>query len=183
MHPASRTSRNLIAGILLALVVAMPAGAGFGVGDALPDSLGKDRDGKEISLDAQHGKVVVMTFRDSWCGYCLQELPSLESLQRRVGKEHIEVVAINVDTHYSDLIALRRRLRDFELDITRDSNEHLADAYGVNGLPHMVLVDKQGRLAFTHVGYSEKSLPNFVDEINGLLNENVVAAHAPAAAR
>lgn len=183
MRNGSGTFRNLIAGAVLALVVAMPAGAGFGVGDALPDSLGKDRDGNELSLAAQHGKVVVMTFWASWCGYCLQELPILESLQRRVGKEHIEVVAINVDKHYRDFIALRRRLKDFELDITRDANEHLADAYGVKGLPHMVLVDKQGRMAFTHVGYSEKSLPNFVNEINGLLNENVVAAHAQATVR
>lgn len=181
MRNGSGTFRNLIVG--LALVLAMPAGAGFGVGDALPDSLGKDRDGNELSLAAQHGKVVVMTFWASWCGYCLQELPILESLQRRVGKEHIEVVAINVDKTYRDFIALRRRLKDFELDITRDANEHLADAYGVKGLPHMVLVDKQGRMAFTHVGYSEKSLPNFVNEINGLLNENVVAAHAQATAR
>jgi len=62
MRNGSGTFRNLIAGAVLALVVAMPAGAGFGVGDALPDSLGKDRDGNELSLAAQHSKVVMMTF-------------------------------------------------------------------------------------------------------------------------
>jgi thiol-disulfide isomerase/thioredoxin len=166
---------NALAAILVTFAVAMPASAGFKAGDMPPDSLGKDRDGNELSLAAQHGKVVVLTFWASWCMYCLKELPVLENVQRRLGKSRVEVVAINVDEERGKYIAMRRRLKDFELDVTVDE-KHLAHEYGVKGLPHMVLVDKQGKVAFVHEGYSEKSLPQFVEQINGLLDAPADAA-------
>jgi thiol-disulfide isomerase/thioredoxin len=175
MRDESRTFRGVVATVLLALGLAVHADAAVVVGDAPPDSLGKDRDGNELSLAAQHGKVVVLTFWASWCTYCLRELPVLENVQRRLGKSRVEVVAINVDEEPGKYIAMRRRLKGFELDVTVDE-KHLAHEYGVRGLPHMVLVDKQGKVAFVHEGYSEKSLPQFVEQINGLLDAPADAA-------
>ena len=51
-----------------------------------PQLLGKDRDGNEVNLAAHRGKVVIVTFWASWCGYCLKELPVLDRLPRR-GRE------------------------------------------------------------------------------------------------
>ena len=174
MHRKRKHIRNMVRASLLAIALAATANAGIKVGDAPPDSLGKDRDGNELSLAAQHGKVVVVTFWASWCTYCLKELPVLENVQRRLGKSRVEVVAINVDDETGKYVAMRRRLKDFELDVTVDEKvdgKHpLGHEYGVKGLPHMVLIDKEGRIAFVHEGYSEKALPEFVEQINGLLD-------------
>jgi thiol-disulfide isomerase/thioredoxin len=161
----------MIAGLLLALAFATHANAALRVGQAPPDSLGTDRNGQAIKLAPQHGKVVVLTFWATWCGYCLKELPVLENLQRRLGKDRIEVVAINTDKDRAKYVAMRRKLKQFELTMTADEDDELAKAYGVSGLPHMVLLDKAGKVAFVHIGYSEKALPGFVDEINTLLEE------------
>jgi thiol-disulfide isomerase/thioredoxin len=176
MHQAGKLAAKALVAFLLAFTLATPASAAFKAGDSPPDSLGKDRDGNEVSLAAQHGKVVVLTFWASWCGYCLKELPVLENVQRRLGKSRVEVVAINVDEDRGKYIAMRRRLKDFELDLTVDEKHHLAHEYGVKGLPHMVLVDKQGKIAFVHEGYSEKSLPKFVEQINDLLDAPIDGA-------
>ena len=175
MRKLQEAIRNTFIASLLSLALTVPACAAIGAGDTPPDSLGNDRDGNELSLAAQHGKVVVLSFWASWCGYCLKELPVLENLQRRLGKSRIEVVAINVDEERGKYVAMRRRMKDFELDVTRDE-KHLAHEYGVRGLPHMVLVDKQGKVAFVHEGYSEKALPKFVEQINGLLDSPVADA-------
>ena len=140
-------------------------------GDAAPDSLGTDRDGKQVRIADYHGKVVVLTFWATWCGYCLKELPILENLQRRLGKARIEVVAINTDKNRVDYIKMRRRLKDFQLTMTADEGRGAGARYGVSGLPHLVMVDKAGRVAHVHIGYAEKSLPGFVDEINALMDE------------
>ena len=141
-------------------------------GEAPPDELGVDKDKHEVRVSDYRGKVVVLTFWASWCGYCLKELPILENVQRKLGRDRIEIVAINSDKERSDYLAMRRRMRDFTMTMTEDRRDRsIAERYGVSGLPHLVMVDKEGLVAFTHRGYSEKSLPKIVEEINALLEE------------
>ena len=42
-------------------------------------------------------------------------------------------------------------------------------AYGVNGIPHMVIIGRDGKILNIHRGYSEASLDGFVAEINAAL--------------
>lgn len=164
---------------VLVLLLVPAAQAKSLVGTPAPDYLGVDADKNEVRISGQRGKVVVLTFWASWCGYCLKELPILENLQRRVGKESIEVVAINTDKDRDKYRAMRRRMKDFQLTMTVDSDkDDIAGQYGVGGLPHMVLVDKRGMVAFTHIGYSEDQLPRFVYEINELLDDEPAAQPA-----
>ena len=150
------------------------------VGSPAPDSLGTNDDKREVHVSDYQGKVVVLTFWASWCGYCLKELPILENLQRRTGNERIAVIAVNTDTDHDKYRAMRRRMKDFQLTMTVDSKkEGIAENYRVSGLPHMVLLDKQGQVAFVHTGYSEDMLPRFVYEINELLDREI---EAPVAA-
>ena len=60
--------------------VAFAAQAEAKRGYAPPDSLGLDKDKTEIHVSDYHGKVVVLTFWATWCGYCLKELPVLEKV-------------------------------------------------------------------------------------------------------
>ena len=157
---------------LLGFVAVSAAHAQVERGKAPPDALGIDKDKKEVRVSDYRGKVVVLTFWASWCGYCLKELPVLENVQRQGGTERIVVVAINTDKDPFAYRAMRRRMKDFQLTMTSDRRDSsISDEYGVKGLPHMVMVDKKGQVAYTHVGYSEKSLDGIVDEINGLLEE------------
>lgn len=172
MHAAARLACAMA--MLVAVFACGIARATIAVGDPAPPGLGVDREGSRPTTASLRGKVVVMTFWASWCGWCLKELPVLENLQRHVGKDRLEVFAINVDKHRSDYVAIRRRLKDFSLNLTVDDDRSLSRAYGVSGLPHMVLVDKTGHVAYIHIGYPEKSLNGFVREINTLLEGDVV---------
>jgi thiol-disulfide isomerase/thioredoxin len=164
---------RLLLSVVLGIAVSSLAHAQVERGKAPPDLLGVDKDKKEVRVSEFHGKVVVLTFWASWCGYCLKELPILENVQRHAGSDRVAVVAINSDKDRSDFLAMRRRMKDYQMIITEDSRDRaIAAEYGVSGYPHMVMVDKQGLVAFTHRGYSEKMLPKLVDEINGLMEED-----------
>jgi len=78
MRPINLMLCLLIAGQAVAATPSAPAPA---VGDIPPALLGKDRDGHRVDLGEYRGKVVVLTFWASWCGYCLKELPALDALQ------------------------------------------------------------------------------------------------------
>ncbi|MET0230871.1 MAG: TlpA disulfide reductase family protein [Rhodanobacteraceae bacterium] len=168
---------------LLALAIAFATiGAAraetVGARTAPPDLVGVDGNGASVFVSTFHGKVVVLSFWASWCGYCIKELPVLEKIQRVLGKDRIEVIAINIDRDRGDYLRMKRQLRDFELTMARDEKHASADEYGANALPFLVMVDKSGRVAHTWKGYPETKLDLIVEQINGLLDEPAEARAA-----
>jgi len=61
------------------------------------------------------GKVVVVTFWASWCGYCRKELPALNAMQTRAGPDFFRVVAVNVQDGNDEYRAMTRQMRDYTL--------------------------------------------------------------------
>ena len=158
--------------LLNSVLICTAAAAPILRGESPPDELGVDRNKQEVRVSDYRGKIVVLTFWASWCGYCLKELPILENVQRKIGKERIAIVAINSDKDRSEYLAMRRRMKDFTMTMTEDRRDRsIAARYGVTGYPHLVMLDKEGLVAFTHHGYSENSLPAIVGEINSLLEK------------
>ncbi|MEO8384088.1 MAG: TlpA disulfide reductase family protein, partial [Betaproteobacteria bacterium] len=113
------------------------------------------------------GKVLVVTFWASWCGPCRAELPILENLQR-AAKGSVQVVAVNIEER-DTFRAVARALAPLTLTITNDPRQQHHDAYGVKGIPHMVIIGKDGKILHVHRGYSESALDGFVAEINAAL--------------
>lgn len=174
----------------LALLLALPAlaladSAGKAVqprpGDIPPDSLGVDRKGNPVTVSQHRGKVVVVTFWASWCPPCRRELPMLANVQSIVGREHMEVVAINVKESRRDFLKVIRANKDIELTYVHDLGA-VSDRYGVSGLPNMFIIDREGRVAHVHRGYSEAVFERFIEEILALLPPEVLAKPATAPA-
>lgn len=161
------------------LMAPWAAHAELGKGDAPHDELGVDGQGHPVTAGMYRGKVLVVSFWASWCGYCLKELPVLENLQRAAGKQHLQVVAINYKESRSQFRAIVRRLKMAEMALTHDPDGRLAKPYDIKGLPFLILIDRNGRIAYLHRGYGESMLDAIVDQINGLLQEPVAAATAP----
>jgi thiol-disulfide isomerase/thioredoxin len=55
-------------------------------------------DGKPMALADLGGKTVLLNLWATWCVPCREEMPALNALEREMGGEGFEVVAINVDT-------------------------------------------------------------------------------------
>lgn len=56
----------------------------------------QDQSGKTHSLSEYRGKIVVLNFWTTWCGYCKQEMPDLEELYAEYGKNSEDVVILGV---------------------------------------------------------------------------------------
>ena len=156
------------AAALLGLLFAFtaPAHAGVGVGDIPPDQLGRSHQGDDIRISAFHGKVMVVTFWASWCSYCRKELPVLAGLQDAAGKQRLEVVAVNYNDDRDVYLSLARKLKDVQLTLTYDASGRIGEAYGVKGLPYLLIIGKDGKVAFQDTGYGEESLQTIVDAVN-----------------
>ena len=157
----------LVLGTLTA-TAASPAAAPA-IGAAAPVLLGKDGKNDVVDLSAYRGKVVIVTFWASWCGYCLKELPALNALQEQIGNQWLQTIAVNVQDENADYRAMTRQMRDYKLLLTRDRSGDIAASYGVRSYPNLWMIDPQGNVASHHVGYGEGSLQAIIDEIKRLL--------------
>jgi len=171
---------SIAARVLACLLLVMPMASAVAkdtalptIGSPPPPLLGKDRAGNEVDLAALRGKVVIVTFWASWCPPCRKELPVLGHFQRVVGRDALEVVAINYKEPRREFTDLVRKNRDIDLTWVHDARGTVSDLYGVRSLPHMFMLDREGRVAHIHNGYSEQALPGIIEEVLDLLPEDV----------
>lgn len=165
-----RLTRSLAAALALSLFAwpAAQAAAGPVAGDAAPLFVGRTLDGEAPSLANFSGKVVVVTFWASWCPPCLKELPILEGIQKTAGKNSIQVIAVNIESQ-AVFRRLAGRLASLELMLAHDDGAAGRQAYGVSGIPHMVIIGRDGRIVRVNRGYDESALDRIVADINRAL--------------
>lgn len=162
----STRTRALAIGLFLTLLAATGRAADLGPGDIPPPDVGHDLAGDEVLLTHYAGKAVIVTFWATWCPYCLKELPILENVQNKAGKEQIAVVAVNTESSEVFRHATRIMRESMHIELVSDVGGRARQAYGVQGIPHMVIIGRDGRILKVYRGYSEKSLDAIVADIN-----------------
>lgn len=156
---------------LLSLAFAVAPGLGFAHAPPI-DKLGVDpRNDDTVVLSELRGRVVAIAFWASWCGPCLKELPVLDSIQKQISRDKLRIIAINYDEDRKTFHRNLRQLRTAELTMLHDNRNRIGKAFGVKGLPHLVLIDHRGDVREAKTGYSEGALQGLIDEMNGLLRE------------
>jgi len=134
-------------------------------------------DGRSVDLAQWRGKVVLVDFWATTCGPCRQELPRVKAAYDQYHAQGLEVVGISCDTDKDQLL---RFLKDKDLpwpqffDGKQQTDNQFSQAFGVDGIPHMFLVGKDGRLAFDNVRANDRVHPHgdtltFEEKISQLL--------------
>lgn len=146
----------------------VPSGGGM-VGKEAPDVtlpvVANGDPGARMQLAELKGHAVVLDFWATWCGPCALQAPILDRIARRHQKKGLVVLGVNVDdgAEIAKAYAMKKGL---SYPIVIDEARDASGRYGVDKLPSLVVIDKQGRV----VAY----LTGLVDEAS--LDEVVAAA-------
>ncbi len=140
------------------------------LGDVPSDYLGKDSNGDAVSLKDHKGKIVVISFWASWCPPCLKELPILENIQNKVGEDKVKVIAINFKEDRKKYRKITKLLSSLNLTVTHDKRGTIGKKFGVEAIPNLFIVGKNGELVFHNVGYGDSSIDEIVKVINQQLS-------------
>lgn len=129
-----------------------------------------------MTVSSLHGKIVVISFWATWCGYCMKEMPVLANLQALASQRGLplQVVAVNHREDRRTFVRTVRALRPVlpGLLMTWDRDGNLGKPYGTDkGIPVMVMLHRDGTVTHVHVGYGADMLDSLVAEINALLGE------------
>jgi thiol-disulfide isomerase/thioredoxin len=112
----------------------------------LPQVKFLDASAKERTLADWRGKVVLLNLWATWCLPCRKEMPALDRLQRELGSDQFQVVAVSVDR--TGLDGARKFLSDTgaeTLALYADPSARMGGALRATGLPATLLLDRQGR--------------------------------------
>ena len=111
----------------------------------------KGPDGKDLKTADFAGKTVLLNLWATWCGPCREEMPALNALQKEMGGEDFEVVAVNIDT--GDDEKPKAFLSEYGVDALgyyRDSSMGVFNALKKEGLafglPVTLVMDQKGCL-------------------------------------
>lgn len=168
--------------LVLTSLSGIAAAASLKVGDIPPDVLGKSSTGQAVHLSDYRGRIVIISFWASWCGPCRKELPMLMSVQEHATRDKIVVLSVNWRQGPEEFQEIKRIFRNKATQVTLISDERgrAGDAYGVKGIPHMIIVGRDGKIAAIHVGYSEQEIPILIDEINATWNKATSDSQNPS---
>ena len=97
----------------------------------------------------------------------------LMAVQEHATREKIVVLSVNWRQSYEVFRGAKKIFKDKATQVTLISDEggRAGDAYGVKGIPHMIIVGRDGKIAAIHEGYSEQQIPILIDEINSAWNK------------
>jgi len=161
--------KGLLVGTLLTTVSAipLPAIAGANVGEEAP-ALSIDLiNGGEASVAEHLGKrPVYLKFWATWCQYCVEEMPHLQSSFKKYG-DKLAVIAVNVGLNDSEgNIKKLFSERNFDIPVAIDQKGEMTRSYSVIGTPTHVLIDKKGV-----VRYRSHLVTDQLDELLAVLIE------------
>lgn len=106
--------------------------------------------GGDVKLSSLKGQWVLLDFWATWCPPCREGLPHTEAIFKDFKDKNLKVLAISDED--VDTIKPFWDKNGYAMPAFRDADHKAFQAYGANAIPEMVLIDPQGKVAYSQVG-------------------------------
>ena len=100
--------------------------------------------GDELTLSDFRGQIILVNYWATWCGPCVEEMPSLDILQTQLGGAEFDVVTISIETSVEAPREFYERMELTNLPLIHDITLASFGLIGARGLPVSILYDRQG---------------------------------------
>ena len=129
-----------------------------------------DLEDRPASFAPFKGKVVFLNIWATWCGPCVQEMPSIAHLadDPRIKGKDIAFVCVSIDETTD---AVRRFLDSRSWSMTFFRSETIPPIFLTNGIPATFIIARDGRIAAKQVGSAQWDSPETIAFLEKLAGE------------
>jgi thiol-disulfide isomerase/thioredoxin len=137
-------------------------------------------DGQARSLEDFGDKVILLNIWATWCGPCIEELPSMQRLYEALQGEPFEIVAVSVDAtlgqpdpdgyiggNVGDFV----RTFGLTFPVLHDPEGRIRRIYRTTGVPESFLIGRDGIIYRKISSSVEWDTPAWIEEIRRLMDE------------
>jgi len=140
------------------------------VGQSVPEFKVVSTSGQTISQENYRGRVLVLDFFATWCQPCRQSIPHLVEMNRKYGKQGLQILGLSVDKE------AERTVKSFTDEFRVNyplalAGDRTTDDFGILSVPIMFLVNKKGGVVEVYRGFSADTARSLEQSIKRLLTE------------
>jgi thiol-disulfide isomerase/thioredoxin len=111
-------------------------------------------DGKSVKTEAWQGKVLVVNFWASWCPPCVEEMPTLDLLQKDFLQQNVLFVGIGIDSPSNIREFLKNTPVSYPIVIGGLEGSALSKQMGntSGALPYTLIINSKGKAVYSKLG-------------------------------
>ncbi|MEM7146980.1 MAG: TlpA disulfide reductase family protein, partial [Verrucomicrobiota bacterium] len=102
--------------------------------------------------EKERGKVLVLDFWATWCGPCVKALPELIDAMAEFDEDEVLFVGVN-QGESAERVKRFLETRGWEMEVAMDAQQRVGQSFGVEGIPHTVIVGPDGTVEWVKTGY------------------------------
>jgi peroxiredoxin len=126
--------------------------------------------GEYVKLSDYRGKVVFLNIWATWCPPCREEMPSMESLYRKLKGRNFEMLAVSIDQDGEKVVRPFVKKYGPTFPVLLDPDNKTYRLYGLTGVPQTFIVDKNGAVIRKIIGaqnWMNEEWLDYFDRITG----------------
>jgi len=93
----------------------------------------------------------------------------LAGAQQAFGKSNLSVLAVNFGESAQAGGAIRKAAKAWHISLLEDGNGQIANSYGIHSIPHLFIVDRDGKIVANHTGYGDSAVDELVADLKGAM--------------
>lgn len=121
---------------------------------------------RTVSLSQYRGQVVLLNFWASWCPPCIEELPSLMALHRRMPQLVILGVSIDEDAQAYHNFLLQNNI---DFPTVREPSRATQDRYGTVQIPESYVIDRSGHIVRKYISAQDWTNSEIMETLSAVL--------------
>ena len=117
----------------------------------------EDLDGDFVELDEITGEgPVLLSFWATWCKPCVDEMKELNKIYKEYKSKGFNLIAISIDSEKSvSRVKPFIKSKNYNFPVLLDTNSEVARIYYALAVPYSVLLDENGGVVYSHMGYKK----------------------------